>query len=375
VTPRWATFAVFAVNGAMIGTWVAHIPWLQERLGVSKTTIGFSLLCMAAGALVAMPLTGQVLNRVSSATVTRTATLLYCLLLPLPLIAPNPVALGAILFVFGAVNGSMDVAMNAHGVAVERDLGRPIMSSLHGGWSVGGFLAAGISAVAGVAGADPRWLALALGVALWCFALAVTTRLGEASTHSSGSGFALPARGVVLIGVLCFLAMTTEGAIGDWSGIYLRENLGSSAAAAATGFAGFSLGMAVARLGGDWVNERLGAGLLLRGGMTLVALALGALLLAAEPVPAVVGFALVGIGIANSVPILFSAAGRHEPTGPSLSAVFTVGYTGFIVGPPLIGVLADTIGLPETLALLCLSALSVTAFGGRATRAPNPASA
>jgi predicted MFS family arabinose efflux permease len=375
VTPRWATFAVFAVNGAMIGTWVAHIPWLQERLGVSKTTIGFSLLCMAAGALVAMPLTGQVLNRVSSATVTRTATLLYCLLLPLPLIAPNPVALGAILFVFGAVNGSMDVAMNAHGVAVERDLGKPIMSSLHGGWSVGGFLAAGISAVAGVAGADPRWLGLVLGLALWGFAFAVSARLGEASTHSSGSGFALPARGVVLIGVLCFLAMTTEGAIGDWSGIYLRENLGSSAAAAATGFAGFSLGMAVARLGGDWVNERLGAGLLLRGGMTLVALALGALLLIAEPVPAVVGFALVGIGIANSVPILFSAAGRHEPTGPSLSAVFTVGYTGFIVGPPLIGVLADTIGLPETLALLCLSALAVTAFGGTATRAPSRASA
>jgi predicted MFS family arabinose efflux permease len=367
---------VFAVNGAMIGTWVAHIPWLQERLAVSKTTIGFSLLCMAAGALVAMPLTGQLLNRVSSATVTRAATLVYCPLLVLPLIAPSPAALGAILFAFGAVNGSMDVAMNAHGVAVERDLGRPIMSSLHGGWSVGGFLAAGLSAVAGVAGADPRWLGLALGLALWCFALAVTARLGEASTHSSGgSGFALPARGVVLIGVLCFLAMTTEGAIGDWSGIYLRENLGSSAAAAATGFAGFSLGMAVARLGGDWVNERLGAGLLLRGGMTLVALALGALLLIAEPVPAVVGFALVGIGIANSVPILFSAAGRHEPTGPSLSAVFTVGYTGFIVGPPLIGVLADTIGLPETLALLCLSALAVTAFGGAATRAPSRASA
>ena len=318
MTPRWATFAVFAVNGAMIGTWVAHIPWLQERLGVSKTTIGFSLLCMAAGALVAMPLTGQVLNRVSSATVTRIATLLYCLLLPLPLIAPNPVALGAILFVFGAVNGSMDVAMNAHGVAVERDLGKPIMSSLHGGWSVGGFSPRASRRVAGVAGADPRWLALALGVALWCFALAVTTGSARRPRTPPGGGFALPARGVVLIGVLCFLAMTTEGAIGDWSGIYLRENLGSSAAAAATGFAGFSLGMAVARLGGDWVNERLGAGLLLRGGMTLVALALGAVLLVGEPVPAVAGFVLVGVGIADAVPILFSAAGRHEPTGPSL---------------------------------------------------------
>ena len=236
---------------------------------------------MAAGALVAMPLTGQVLDRRSSAGVTRAATLVYCLMLPLPLIAPSPVALGAILFVFGAANGAMDVSMNAHGVAVERDLGRPIMSSLHGGWSVGGFLAAGLVGAGGRGGSGPagagaghRRRAVA-GRAWWI------TRAARRGLHalSEGSGFALPARGVILIGALCFLAMVTEGAIGDWSGIYLREDLGSSAAAAATGFTGFSLGMAVARLGGDWLNERLGAGLLLRGGMSLVALALGAVLL------------------------------------------------------------------------------------------------
>jgi fucose permease len=205
---------------------------------------------------------------------------------------------------------------------------------------------------------------------LWLFAWWVTARLGEASTHSHGGGFALPSRGVILIGALCFLTMMAEGAIADWSGIYLRQDLGSSAAAAATGFTGFSLGMAVARLGGDWLNQRLGAGPLLRGGMALVALALGAVLLIGEPVPAVAGFALVGLGIANVVPILFSAAGRHEPAGPSLAAVFTVGYTGFIVGPPVIGALGDTIGLPETLGLLCLIALSVTVLGGRATGPP-----
>ena len=133
--------------------------------------------------------------------------------------------------------------------------------------------------------------------------------------------------------------MVTEGAIGDWSGIYLREDLGSSAAAAATGFTGFSLGMAVARLGGDWLNERLGAGpAAARRDGARRARAGRACCWSAEPVPAVIGFALVGLGIANAVPILFSAAGRHEPSGPSLAAVFTVGYTGFIVGPPLIGV-------------------------------------
>jgi hypothetical protein len=374
MTPRAATFGAFFLNGAMIGTWVGQIPFAQERLDVSKSTIGLALLCMAAGAMIAMPLTGQILDRRSSATVTRTAALIYLPLLALPVFAPSPVLLGAVLVLFGAANGSMDVAMNAHGVAVERTLGRPIMSSLHAGWSFGGLAGSGGVALAVALGVEPRVEALIASALLWLAALAITARLGSASAHSEhgGGGFALPSRGVVLIGALCFLVMVTEGAMGDWSGIYLKQDLGADASAAATGFAGFSLGMALARLGGDALNSRLGAGALLRGGMSLVAIALAAALLIAEPLPAVVGFALAGLGIANSVPILFSAAGRHEPPGPSLAAVFTVGYTGFIVGPPAIGALGDTIGLPETLALLCALALSVTALGGKATATPAP---
>ena len=177
---------------------------------------------------------------------------------------------------------------------------------------------------------------------------------------------ALPSRPVMLLGGLCFLVMMTEGGIADWSGIYLRHDAGASAAAAAMAFTGFSLGMAVARLGGDVLNERLGAGRLLRGGMALVAIALGGVLLIGETVPAVVGFALCGLGIANAVPLLFSAAGRLEPPGPSLAATFTLGYTGFIVGPPVIGILADHVGLPETLSLLLIASVAVAALGGRA---------
>jgi hypothetical protein len=362
------------VNGAMIGTWVAFIPWKQGDLGVSKATIGLCLLCMAAGALIAMPLTGQLLDRRSSAGMTRAAALLYCLLLPLPLLAPSPAALGAVLFVFGAVNGAMDVSMNAHGVAVERELPKPIMSSLHGGWSVGGFVASGLVALSRAGGVDPRLWAAIMGVVLWLAALYVTTRLGEASMHSGDhGGFAWPSRAVLLIGILCFLAMVTEGAIGDWGGIYLRQDLGASTAAAATAYTGFAFGMAVARLGGDVLNARIGPSRLLRGGMTLVAIVLGGVLIAGQPVLSVAGFALAGVGIANAVPLLFSAAGRVPPAGPSLAAVFTVGYTGFIVGPPVIGFLADQIGLPETLGLLVLAALSVAALGGRAAHAPTPA--
>jgi MFS family permease len=174
---------------------------------------------------------------------------------------------------------------------------------------------------------------------------------------------------VLLIGALCFLVMVTEGAMGDWSGIYLKHDLGAGASAAATGFAGFSLGMALARLAGDGIARRWGSGRLLSAGMALVTLALGATLLIADPAVAVIGFALIGIGIANAVPLLFSAAGRVPPSGPSLAAVFTVGYTGFIVGPPLIGVIADATSLPTALALLCLSGLAVTVLGRRAADA------
>ena len=171
---------------------------------------------------------------------------------------------------------------------------------------------------------------------------------------------------MLLIGGLCFLVMLAEGAIGDWSGIYLRHNTGASAATAALAFTGFSLGMAIARLGGDFINARLGAGRLLRAGTALVALALGGVLLIGQTGPAVIGFVLCGLGIANGTPLLFSAAGRIDPPGPSLAAAFTLGYTGFIVGPPVIGVLSDQIGLPRTLALLVLCLCAVTVLGGRA---------
>lgn len=371
MTPRLATFLVFAVNGAMVGTWVAHIPWLQDQLGISKAVFGFCLLCMAAGALVAMPLTGHILDRLPTAIVVRWTALVFCLMLPLPLLATSPYMLAVVLFVFGASNGAMDVAMNAHGVAIQELLDRPIMSSLHGGWSVGGFTAAGLVALSAAAEVDPRAESLIVGVTLFLISLWITRRVGASSAHSSeGHGLALPTRPVILIGGLCFLVMLTEGAIGDWSGIYLRHDNGASPAAAAMAFTGFSLGMAIARLGGDFLNERIGASRLLHIGAALVAMALGALLLVGQTVPSVVGFALCGLGIANAVPLLFSAAGRINPPGPSLAAAFTLGYTGFIVGPPVIGVVSDQAGLPRTLALLVLALVVVTVFGGRALTRP-----
>jgi len=367
VTARAATSVCFFVNGALVGTWVAQIPFVQDRFDVSKATIGVVLLFMAAGAFVAMPLTGHVLERHASARVLRLAAFVYPPLLLLPLGATGPVLLAGALVVFGAGNGAMDVSMNAHGVAVERALGRPIMSSLHACWSFGGLAGAGAVATAAALGVDPRLEGVCAALVLWVVVGLATAQLGGASVHGEpGTGIALPSRAVMLIGALCFLVMTTEGAVADWAGIYLTGETGASRAASAIGFAGFSLGMAVARLGGDGLVARYSRRSVLVGGAALAATSLGILLLAGHVGVAVVGFVLVGVGVANAVPLLFSAAGRVPPAGPSLAAVFTIGYLGFILGPPVIGVLADTITLTGALALVCAALVLVAVLGGRA---------
>jgi hypothetical protein len=311
--------------------------------------------------------------------VTQIAVLVECVLIPLPLLAPSPWLLGAFLLVFGAANGATDVAMNAHGIAVEKRLGRSIMSSLHAGWSVGGLTAAGAAALGAVVGLDARVEASIAAAVLLSFSAVVSLRLGTATAAEAGPAPKLqrPPRGVVLLGVLCLAIMVTEGAMGDWSGLYLRDEVGADPSLAAIGFAGFSAGMAGGRFFGDWLADRFGTGTVLRAGAALAMFALGGLLLVGDPVVAVIGFTLVGLGVSNAVPLLFSAAGRVPGTSsaPALAAVFTMGYTGFIAGPPVIGILADLVSLPAALALLCLAAGSVVVFGGRATHAAAPLSA
>ena len=371
MSPRLATFLVFAVNGAMIGTWVAHIPWLQDHLGISKATLGLCLLCMAAGALVSMPLTGHVLDRRPSASLTRWTTLVFCLMLPLPLLATSPYMLGAILFVFGASNGAMDVSMNAHGVAIQEQLDRPVMSSFHGGWSVGGFAASGLVAVAAAAGLDPRVESLIVGVALLLLSLWITRRLGAASAHSSaGHGLALPDAG---------RAPDRRPLLPRDAGRGRHRRLerhlppaqtpARAPPTAALAFTGFSLGMAIARLGGDFVNARIGAGssAARRNGAGRDRARRRAPDRRRPCLPSSASSSAAS-GSRTRSPLLFSAAGRVDPPGPSLAAAFTLGYTGFIVGPPVIGVLSDQVGLPRTLALLLLAPVAVTVLGGRGAR-------
>ena len=362
MTQRAATFGVFVVNGAIVGTWVAHIPWISDRFDFSKSTLGLVLITMSIGVIVALPIMGQAIVRLGSVRATRLTAPFCTAVLLLPLLAPEPWLLPFALIALGAGSGSMDVSMNAHGVAVERVLGRPVMSSLHAGWSLGGVAGAGLVAIGSAAGLDPR-LETALAAGLLALALVVCLpRLGAGSqTEEAPAGFVWPSRAVILLAALCLMIMVTEGAMADWGGIYLTRDLGTSTAVAALAFTAFSGGMMAARLIGDWLNRRLGAARLMRWGTALAGVALAVMLLAGSVPVALAGFFLVGVGVANGVPMVFSAAG-HAPgkeSGPNIAAVSSMGSIGFLAGPPFFGFLADATSLPLALGTLCIGLAGV----------------
>jgi fucose permease len=214
---------------------------------------------------------------------------------------------------------------------------------------------------------DPRIQNTAGAALLLVGLLSLLRFLGPGSATAAGERFRLPSRAVVLMAFLCFLTMITEGAMGDWGGVYLRGDLGAAAGVAALAFAAFAAGMTIARVTGDWVNQRIGPTRLLRWGSALAAVSLGTLLVLASPVAALAGLVLVGIGVANGVPLLFSAAGAGgvETSGPSIAAVSSMGSLGFLVGPPFIGILADATSLPLALTSLVAATAVVAVLAGR----------
>ena len=376
MTPRWATTAVFVVNGAAIGSWVAHIPWVQERFDLSKSAMGLVILGMALAVILAFPVAGQAVVRHGSERVVWAGGIACALAVNLPVLAPHPllVALGprrarrrqrdaGRRHEQPRRQGGEGPAAADHVVAARR-----LGVRRHGGRRLRG----GVAAL----GVDPR-VTVAIASLLLLALLAVSAARighGSAAEGADAPSFTLPSRGVVLLAILCFLVMVTEGAMADWGGLYLRQDLGASAALAALAYSFFTAGMTVGRVVGDWVNHRIGAVALLRWGALLTGIPLGAMLLIGQPAAALAGLFLVGLGVANGVPLMFSAAGRQPdtPPGPGIAAVSSMGSLGFLAGPPVIGVLADAVSLPWALSLLILGAVVVFALAARATGRSRP---
>ncbi len=364
---RVAVAVVFFANGAGLASWVPHIPEVQARLALGSGTLGFALLGMAVGALVAIPLAGAMISRVGSRAVTMGAALTFFGVLVLPLLAPTLPSLVVALIAVGAGNGAMDVSMNAQALAVERRAGRPIMSSFHALWSVGGIVGAGVCALALQVGVAPRAHLAAAALGLGGMALLAVTRFLPAAADAPHPGrrLARPDGVLLTLGLMALLALVSEGAMGDWSALYLRDTLGASPSLAALGFAVFSLMMAVGRFAGDRLVARFGSVRVVRASTSVGALGLAGALTLADPRAAILGCGCVGFGIANLVPIIFRAAGQLPGVSPGhgLAAVTTAGYCGFLAGPPLIGLVAEVLTLPGALGLvvLCLVGIALAA--------------
>ena len=347
---RYAVIAVFFLNGLVLSNWFVRIPAAQQKLGLSEGTLSIALLGTAIGALASMSIAGWLVTRLGSRPVVVTCVVLLCLALAPLALAPNLPSLVAAMFFLGASNGTLDVSMNSQAVVVEEGYGRPIMSSFHAAFSLGGLAGAsggGLIAARGI-GIEPHLLSLC--VAGLVVAVIVTRPLLPAEADRGGEAepaFVRPTRALAALGVISFCVLLGEGAMSDWSAVYLNDTLATGPGFAAAGYAAFSLAMAAGRLSGDTLLARFGATAVVRACGVLAAVGLGTSLIVEQPILSLVGFACAGAGFSVVFPAALSAAGRSQemPTGPALAAVSTTGYFGFLVGPPVIGFIADGVGL------------------------------
>jgi MFS family permease len=372
---RVAVTVVFGLSGLVFGSWASRIPAVRDRLDVSDGELGVVLGAMSLGAIVAMPVAGVLSARIGSRRTTRGALALTALVAGLITAAPSLAALVALGFAMGVSFGSTDVSMNAHGVAVEQRYGRPILASFHAAFSAGGLAGGLLGVLCAHAGVDVR--AQAAGVAIFVALVGLTWSrqfLGAGADRSARTDpiFVRPPRRLWALGVLAFACLLIEGASGDWSAVYLRDDLGASAAAGALAFTAFSVTMTVGRVFGDRVVARFGSVAVVRAGGLVAAGGFAVALLADTPTAGLAGFACLGAGMSSIVPIVFRAASSVPgfAPGPGLAAASTLGYAGFLVGPPVIGGVAELVGLPVSLGLLVVLGAVIVGLAPTARTAP-----
>jgi MFS family permease len=381
----WATVVLFLAHGLLVSTWLSRIPAIQTATGLNNGVLGLTLLSGAAGAISTIPIWGWLITRYGSKIVTATSSAALCVGLVLPALAVNAASLSAALFVLSAIAAAMDVSMNAHGVEVEKRLGRPTMSRFHGMFSLGGMAGAGIGGVAAAHGMKPVLHFAAAGIVCLVAVLAIRPLLLGSHGAKEQSGHSLPLRKIppvlLALSAIGFCILLSEGAMADWTAVYFKQMLGAGPGTAASGYAVFSAAMAVFRLLGDLITSYLGPVRTVRVGSLIAACGLFSALCMHAPRFALPGFAAVGAGLSVIVPLVFGSGGRVEAVNPGagIATVTGIGYIGFLVGPPLIGFLSQLFTLRYALGVVvacCAGAALLSGSLGRLrgseTHAPVP---
>lgn len=354
-----AIASVFLVNGVFLATWVSRIPTVAHRLDLNNAQVGLALLGVAVGSLSAFPFVGNFISRYGSAAVTLVCGLACCIALVLPAFVPSLLTLFLALALFGASIGAMDVAMNAQGVEIERTQKRTIMNSLHGFFSLGGFAGAALGGliVSWGAGIATHFVGIALVTAALLLVMkSFLISDSPSEAHDAAPVFMLPPRALWGLGAIAFCSSIGEGAMADWSALYLNKSLGTTIGMAATGYAVFSLMMLTGRFSGDSLVARFGTHTVVRTGGAVAALGLALGLSLHTLWASLIGFGMVGLGLSVVVPSVFSAAGKHSkiPRGTAIAAVATMGYSGFLAGPPSLGWIAELSSLRLALVVVVI---------------------
>jgi MFS family permease len=383
---RLAVSLMFLANGFVVGSWAPKIPEFAARLSLDESALGLMIMCFGIGSLCAMPLVGALISKNGSHKVMRSVAALAIPCLMFVTVAPSIWTAAAALFLIGALIGGMDVAMNANAVEVEKRQGRAIMSSCHGFWSLGGVAGAGLGGVLiALYGVYAHAIAASI---ITCVMIAVAwprvladpphteiTGSGTSATASSRPSLLGAGAAVWLTGIICLIMMTPEGAILDWGALYLRQELGADPALSGLAFGAFSAAMALMRFLGDLVRDRFGAVRTFRVSCVLAMAGLGTAGLANTPELAIAGFAVAGLGFANTVPIAFSAAGNLPglPQGLAISVVTFMGYSGILFAPSVIGFIAEHTGFAAVYMALPVFVIMPLVFSGLMRHADRPA--
>jgi MFS family permease len=345
---RVGVSVVFAVCGAAFASWAARVPAVQERLGLSTGQLAVGLFGLAAGSVIALLGAGPLIGSIGSRSGVVIGAVVICSGLPLVAFAPGFALFVAALVVLGVGNSLLDVSMNAHAARVEDEYGRPIFAGFHAFWNIGGLAGSGVAALMATWHVPLSIHFTCAGVVLLLLALwATTTRFLTGADRGQGeAAFALPSRALIPLGIIAFCGFVAEGTVNSWSAVYLSDVTAAPAALASLGYFAFSMTMIAMRLVADRIVMRVGTVLFIQV-VTAVAV-LGFALVISAPVPAVgiIGFAVVGLGMAGIVPIAWSIAGRKQPDSPgrAIAAVAACGYLGFLVEPVFIGALTNLAG-------------------------------
>ncbi|MDK9421306.1 MFS transporter [Pectobacterium carotovorum] len=359
-----ATRIVCFVAGFAMASWAPLVPFVKTRLAISDASLGMLLLSLGIGSLLAMPLTGFLTSKLGCRSVILLASALLCLVLPALTQAETLPLMAITLLFFGASMGMIDVAMNIQAVIVERASGRAMMSGFHGFFSIGGIVGAGgVSALLWL-GLSPLMAILAIVALMLIFMATAHKHLLRTTNQDDDSPlFVIPRGWVMFIGSLCFIMFLAEGSILDWSALFLTVERNLSGAQAGMGYAAFSVAMTLGRLNGDRIVNALGRYAILTGGSLCAALGLLLTISIDNAITAILGFVMVGIGASNVVPILFSAAGNQKIMPPNLAiaSITTVGYAGILIGPTILGFIAQFSNLATAFGFVALLLLGVSA--------------